>query len=133
MNFDKKSLIAAAVLAALALPVGAQESRLEEWQGQARDAWIDGKLEASYLINSELNNFDIITQVENGNVVLTGKVRSETEKQLAGEIAQNLEGVVGVDNQLTVVPETDPGADVAGGESRSDAETSERNFSTRFW
>jgi osmotically-inducible protein OsmY len=91
-----------------------------DWKGEAKDAWIDGKLESSYLLNSELNNFKTDTLVENGMVTLTGSVPSDAHKALAGEIASNLDGVVKVDNQLTVGRETAHYSD------------SDRNFSTRF-
>ncbi|MES2604883.1 MAG: BON domain-containing protein [Pseudomonadota bacterium] len=72
------------------------------WEGQTKDAWIDGKLEASYLLNSELSAAKIGTHVENGNVVLTGSVPTDAHKELAKQIAENLNGVADVDNQLTV-------------------------------
>lgn len=155
MTFKAKTLAAWMALAVLgATPLVAQEteSRLDEWQGEARDAWIDGKLEASYLINTELNNFDIHTQVDTGHVVLSGNVSNETKKQLAEEIARNLDGVVSVENRLMIVAEAgreevagtddrdldadagverDADAGVEGDVAR-DAEADERNFSTRF-
>ena len=92
-----------------------------DWQGDAKDAWIDGKLEASYLLNSELNNFKINTEVENGNVVLSGPVRSEAHKDLAAEIANNLEGVGNVTNNLVV------------GETGDEYADADRNYSSRFY
>jgi len=73
-----------------------------DWQGDANDAWLDGKLETSLLLNTELNNFTIDTDIENGVAVLTGEVNNETQKELAGEIAQNIEGITKVKNNLTV-------------------------------
>jgi osmotically-inducible protein OsmY len=74
----------------------------QDWEGEAHDAWIDGKLEAAYLFNSELDNFKIGTSVTDGQVTLTGYVPSETHKQMAEDIAKNLDGVTGVTNQLTI-------------------------------
>lgn len=91
------------------------------WQGDAKDAWIDGKLEASYLLNSELNNFRINTEVEGGNVLLTGSVQSEAHKDLATEIAQNLDGVTNVTNNLVVSEEGDEYA------------SEDRDFSSKFF
>jgi osmotically-inducible protein OsmY len=67
------------------------------------DAWIDTRLETAYLFNPHLNNFTIKTEVEGGDVSLTGKVRSEIDKDLASEIAKSLDGVSSVDNKLEVV------------------------------
>lgn len=73
-----------------------------DWQGEANDAWLDGKLETSLLLNTELNNFKIDTDIESGVAVLTGQVNNQTQKELAGEIAQNIEGISEVKNNLTV-------------------------------
>jgi osmotically-inducible protein OsmY len=74
----------------------------QNWEGEAHDASIDGKLEAAYLFNTELDNFKIGTSVADGHVTLTGYVPSETHRQLAEDIAKNLDGVTGVTNQLTI-------------------------------
>ena len=34
------------------------------WKEKSKDAWIDGKVETTILFNTELNNFDINTDVE---------------------------------------------------------------------
>ncbi|AFI83540.1 BON domain-containing protein [Methylophaga nitratireducenticrescens] len=73
-----------------------------DWQGEANDAWLDGKLETSLLLNTELNNFKIDTDIESGVAVLSGEVNNQTQKELAGEIAQNIEGISEVKNNLTV-------------------------------
>ncbi|MGP9803001.1 BON domain-containing protein [Rheinheimera sp. NSM] len=74
-----------------------------DWKDGAKDAWIDGKAETTLLLNGNLNSFDINTDVKNGAVTLTGKVENEVDKALAEELIENLDGVTGVDNQLTVV------------------------------
>jgi osmotically-inducible protein OsmY len=71
----------------------------------ARDAWIQGKLEATLAYNDDLSAFDINTEVKNGVVYLKGNVESQTEKDLAGELSRNIEGVSKVENNLRVVPE----------------------------
>ena len=76
-----------------------------DWQGEANDAWLDGKLETSLLLNTELNNFKIDTDIDNGVAVLTGEVNNETQKDLAGEIARNVEGITDVKNNLTIDPD----------------------------
>jgi len=109
MNTKLKALALGLTLASLtAAPVSAAE-----WEGEARDAWIDGKLEGSYLLNTELNNFRIDTAVNGGVVTLTGMVGSEVQKDLAEEIAVNLDGVTSVNNMLTV-GESDYSLDEAG-------------------
>jgi hyperosmotically inducible periplasmic protein len=73
-------------------------------QGAERDdAWIDGNLEAVYALNRHLSAFAIDTAVAQGVVHLTGKVQSDVDRDLAGEIAKGIDGVVDVDNDLTIV------------------------------
>ena len=102
MKTFNKSIIAALVLGTTAM--GAQAS---SWENESKDAWIDGKAETVLLMNTNLNNFDINTDVKNGKVVLTGKVNSELDKELAEELVLSLDGVTDVDNSLTVVKSMD--------------------------
>ena len=102
MKTFNKSMIAALVLGTTAM--GAQAS---SWENESKDAWIDGKAETVLLMNTNLNNFDINTDVKNGKVMLTGKVNSEVDKELAEELVLSLDGVTDVENSLTVVKNTD--------------------------
>lgn len=102
MKTFNKSMVAALVLATTAM--GAQAS---SWENESKDAWIDGKAETVLLMNTNLNNFDINTDVKNGKVVLTGKVDSDLDKELAEELVLSLDGVTSVDNELTVVKNAD--------------------------
>ena len=102
MKTFNKSIIAALVLGTTAM--GAQAN---SWENESKDAWIDGKAETVLLMNTNLNNFDINTDVKNGKVVLTGKVNSELDKELAEELVLSLDGVSDVENSLTVVKSMD--------------------------
>lgn len=79
----------------------------QDWQGEMKDAWIDGKIEASYSLSSYLNPFAIDTHVKQGEVTLSGTVESEIDRDLAEEIALGIEGVSKVHNDLQVADETD--------------------------
>ncbi|WP_348708272.1 BON domain-containing protein [uncultured Pseudoalteromonas sp.] len=98
MNTFNKSMIAALVIGATSM-----SAQASSWENESKDAWIDGKAETVLLMNTNLNNFDINTDVTNGKVVLTGKVDSELDKELAEELVLSLDGVSSVDNKLTVV------------------------------
>lgn len=102
MKTFNKSMIAALVLGTTTM--GAHASN---WENESKDAWIDGKAETVLLMNTNLNNFDINTDVKNGEVVLTGKVNNDLDKELAEELVLSLDGVNDVDNQLTVVKHKD--------------------------
>ena len=84
-----------------------------KWEKGAKDAWIDGKAEATLLFNGNLDSFDINTDVKNGNVVLTGKVENSVDKKLAEELVANIDGVASVDNKLTVVADSDMHSDMS--------------------
>ncbi|OOE95227.1 BON domain-containing protein [Salinivibrio sp. AR640] len=90
----------------LALTLGASsayaDSSKNQWQDQAKDAWIDGKAESMLMVNTDLNNFDINTDVEQGVVILTGNVDTELDKSLAGGLVRQIDGVSQVENDLTV-------------------------------
>jgi hyperosmotically inducible periplasmic protein len=98
-NSMKKSFAVTGLLASSLL--GMQTFGAER-EGPAKDAWIDGKLEGVYAVNRYLRAFAIGTEVEKGVVHLTGKVESDTDRDLAGEIAKGIDGVVDVDNDLLI-------------------------------
>jgi osmotically-inducible protein OsmY len=93
------------------------------FQGEARDAWITGKIESAYLLNGHLNPFAINTDVMNGVVHLHGTVATDIDRDLAGEIAEGVEGVTDVKNDL----EIDEAKATAAREERADGE---RDFGT---
>lgn len=92
-------------LISLAVVLGLASTQVhadQDWQDTAKDAWIDGKAEATLLFNGNLDSFDINTDVENGVVRLSGEVDTEVDKDLAEELVANIDGVKEVDNRLTV-------------------------------
>ena len=104
----KRTLISLLVATSIssAAVAGDMESD-NKWEKGAKDAWIDGKAAATLLFNGNLNSFDINTDVDNGDVILTGKVSNSVDKKLAEELVANIDGVMSVDNRLTVVEEKD--------------------------
>jgi len=92
------------IVALTLLTVGSSAAYAENtWKDKSKDAWLDGKAESTLLFNTNLNSFDINTDVQNGVVILTGKVESDVDKALAEELVASLEGVDSVDNRLTVL------------------------------
>lgn len=88
-------------------PEAKAEQAQQAWQGELKDAWIDGKIEASYSLSTYLNPFAIDTRVHQGEVTLTGTVESEIDRDLAEEIAIGIEGVTKVNNELEVAGDMD--------------------------
>ena len=110
----KRSLISMIVATTLTTAAYAGDMDTDnKWEKGAKDAWIDGKAEATLLFNGNLDSFDINTDVKNGNVVLTGKVENSVDKKLAEELVANIDGVTSVDNKLTVVSDKDMDGDMS--------------------
>lgn len=103
------SLLVAGTLTTSAY-AGSMETE-NKWEAGAKDAWIDGKAEATLLFNGNLNSFDINTDVQRGKVILTGKVENSVDKKLAEELIANIDGVTEVDNQLTIVADSNMAED----------------------
>lgn len=99
MTFFRKTLIATALITTFSANAG-------DWQKDAKDAWIDGKVETTLLLNNDLNSFYIDTTVKDGEVILTGTVDREVESSLAEELALSIEGVAEVKNNLLVVKDS---------------------------
>lgn len=110
----KRSLISMIVATTLTTAAYAGDMDTDnKWEKGAKDAWIDGKAEATLLFNGNLDSFDINTDVKDGNVVLTGKVENSVDKKLAEELVANIDGVVSVDNKLTIVADNDMDSDLS--------------------
>jgi hyperosmotically inducible protein len=95
----KKQLTITALLVGGAL---AGSQAFADFSGDAKDAWITGKLEAVYALNPHLDAFSIKTETTDAKVHLTGTVDSDIDRDLATELAKGVEGVVSVDNDLVV-------------------------------
>lgn len=102
-NIVKLSAISAALLASSSVAFAGEQT----WENESYDAWLDGKAETTLLLNTNLNSFDINTDVKKGVVTLTGSVDSDVEKSLAEELVTGLEGVKEVENELTVMNESE--------------------------
>ena len=80
----------------------ANKETVQKWQGEAYQAWLDGKVETALLLNTNLNSFEINTKTDANHVTLSGTVNSEVEAELAEEITKGVKGVEGVTNKLVV-------------------------------
>jgi osmotically-inducible protein OsmY len=98
----KKTAITTALAATLVLASSVTTADAATFTGAAKDAWITGKVETAFVLNAHLNPFAITTDVEGGVVHLTGVVKDDIDRDLAGEVARGVEGVVSVKNDLTV-------------------------------
>ena len=100
----KRTILSLLVACTVSIGAMAADMKAEnDWEKGAKDAWIDGKAEATLLFNGNLNSFDINTDVKNGKVILTGNVKTSVDKKLAEELVENIEGVTAVDNRLTIM------------------------------
>lgn len=72
------------------------------FEAEVKDAWLQGKLETALLFNRHLNSFAIDTEVKSGTAYLNGFVESDIDVDLAGEIAESIEGISKVENDLKV-------------------------------
>lgn len=98
--------VLATALTAGCFQAAGDESGSDSFDGPGRDAWITGRIETLYELNSHLNAFAINTNVETGIVVLTDMVDTDIDRDLAGELAKRTDGVVEVRNELKLEPVT---------------------------
>jgi len=116
----KKTSIATALAAALSLGASVALADSSHFTGAAKDAWITGKLETAFVLNAHLNPFAITTDVDGGVVHLTGMVKTDIDRDLAGAVARGVDGVKSVDNDLTIDPEAAKKAAEARAANRRD-------------
>ena len=101
----RKTLLSTAIVALAALGAAgcdAGNAEADNLSGDFEDARLTGRIESMYLLNPHLSAFAIDTDVENGIVRLTGAVESDIDRDLAGALAENVDGVVDVDNELRI-------------------------------
>ncbi|MBN7798349.1 BON domain-containing protein [Parahaliea mediterranea] len=95
------------------------EDSNEYLEEDVREAWMEGKLETAFLLNRHLNNFTIDSEVDGHTVVLSGTVSSDVDRDLAEQIAMNVDGIEEVRNKLEV-----------NRDQATDQDSGERKFGT---
>lgn len=93
---------------AFALAFAAGSATAGDWDGlsqEAKDAYREGQIFATYVTNPVLESYEIETDVEGPKVTLTGTVETKLEKALAESIAMTTTDVAKVDNNIKVDPE----------------------------
>ncbi|HET6588001.1 MAG TPA: BON domain-containing protein [Oleiagrimonas sp.] len=71
---------------------------------QSSDSYREGQLWATYVLNPALQAYRIDGDIQGNTATLTGTVESKTEKLLAAALAQQVEGVTTVRNNIQVDP-----------------------------
>ena len=98
----KRNLLFAA-LATLLVAAGCAGNATQESTGEyLDDAAISTKVKSKLLVDKDASGIDIKVETFKGIVQLSGFVDSETEKERAGQIARNVDGVKRVENRISV-------------------------------
>jgi hyperosmotically inducible periplasmic protein len=66
------------------------------------DAWIGERVRSTLLFHRSVSYANTNVSVTDGKVTLQGEASSEAQKQLTTEYAEDVSGVKGVDNQMTI-------------------------------
>ncbi len=97
----KRTLIAMAVVGALAGTVGvaAEGADLRQQLTEARQ---QGSVWTALAVNRNLSPFDIDVEIDGDKAILSGTVDSELDKELAAQVALEVDGINRIDNRLQV-------------------------------
>ncbi|WP_223653862.1 BON domain-containing protein [Halopseudomonas nanhaiensis] len=97
----KHSLVALAVAGALAVTAGAgaEDADLRQQLTEARQ---QGSVWTAIAVNRNLSPFRIDVDVSGDTAILTGTVDSEVDRELAEQVAREVDGINQVDNRLEV-------------------------------
>lgn len=110
--------------------------KVENAQKEGSDEWIALKVRGALLFHRNVSATDTHVQVQNGVVTLTGTANSDAEKALAAEYANDIKGVVRVDNQIRVVAPADRDRVTTANNPdvtrRSDVDTERRTVGNRI-
>jgi hyperosmotically inducible protein len=92
-----------AVLVSLLVAVGCAGNKTQESTGEyIDDAAISTKVKSRLLVDKDASGMQINVETFKGIVQLSGFVDSETEKQRAEQIAEGVDGVIRVENRISV-------------------------------
>ena len=72
--------------------------------GRIQDAWITTKIRSTFILDDRIRARNIDVDTKNGVVTLRGTVATEDARKAAESLAAESEGVLRVDNQLSVDP-----------------------------
>jgi len=71
-------------------------------QRAVEDTAVTGSVKAAFAVHRDLSHRPIVIETSDAVVTLSGEVASDKERAAAEELAENVEGVAGVDNRLEV-------------------------------
>ncbi len=83
------------------------------------DSWTAVKVKSALLFHKNVSASDTTVNVQNGVVTLTGAAKSQAQKDLTAEYARDVDGVLSVNNQITLAnaPGGAPVIESAGAQS----------------
>lgn len=99
---------------------------VEEVRDDARDGWITTKVQAQYFADADVKARQIDVTTDNGVVTLTGTVDDENARKQAVEIAKNTDGVVRVEDRLSIGPVATTGTSTTREAGETAARTADR-------
>jgi osmotically-inducible protein OsmY len=101
----RNSLTAAAIAVTLFAVAGCAVGRGQQTAGAyVDDSAITASVKTRMLEDPQVAGTSITVETLNGTVMLSGFAKSQTEKNTAGTIARNVDGVRSVKNEITVRP-----------------------------
>lgn len=135
MNKQPRSLFIASALA-LAIAGTSFGISAEDGSQEVINARQETQIWTTYALSPYLRANDLKVSVDKGTATLTGSVAEEVNKDLAKDIAQGVEGITTVDNQIVVdaayMPPK-PGAERRFGDSIEDASITAAVKSKLVW
>jgi osmotically-inducible protein OsmY len=101
----RNTLIAAALAVTLLTSAGCAVSRGQETTGQyIDDSVITAGVKTKMLDDERVAGTSITVETLKGTVMLSGFAKSQAEKDAAASVAQSVDGVKSVKNEITVRP-----------------------------
>jgi len=91
-----------------------------ENEAENADKWITRKVNLALLFRWDVSALNTLVKVEDGVVTLTGEASSDAQKELTGQYAGDIQGVVKVKNEMTVAATPEP-AELTAGVKMDDA------------
>jgi osmotically-inducible protein OsmY len=98
---------------------------------KVEDATITASVKSKLLWNSPTDGLDIHVETISGKVMLTGSVTSSGEKDRAGRIARDTDGVVGLSNEIALSDKPDTSAKLASASTQAEQQVTDSWITTK--
>ncbi len=106
-KFTAPPMITGSIAVAILLLLLISPTSYSQNEASLADAWLEGRLDTILLLDPNLNELNLDSDVIDGRATITGTVFNQFEKEFSADLARGIEGIESVENLIVVDPKLD--------------------------